>query len=128
MRLLHALLDIGTPEQLETSPRSGASWEGFVIGQIMAQLRVEPERCFFWATHQGAELDLLVFEGSRRVGFEVKRTAAPSFTPSMRSALQTLKLDRLDVVHAGKETFPLAARVRAVALENLLVDLPRPRG
>ena len=79
--LLHALLDIGTPEQLERSPRSGASWEGFVIGQIMAQLRAEPERCFFWATHQGAELDLLVFEGHKRFGFEVKRTAAPSLTP-----------------------------------------------
>jgi predicted AAA+ superfamily ATPase len=125
--LLHALLDIGTPEQLETSPRLGASWEGFVIGQIMAHLRVEPERCFFWATHQGAELDLLVFEGSRRFGFEVKRTAAPSLTLSMRTALQTLRLDRLDVVHAGKETFPLGKNVRAVALDNLLRDLTRPR-
>ncbi len=126
--LLHSLLDIGTSEQLDASPRSGASWEGFAIGQIIARLRVAPERCFFWATHQGAELDLLVFEGAKRLGFEVKRTAAPKLTPSMRSALQTLKLDRLDVVHAGKETFPLGARVRAVALAKLLEDLPRARG
>lgn len=125
--LLHSLLDIGTSEQLDASPRGGASWEGFAIGQIIAHLRVEPERCFFWATHQGAELDLLVFEGGKRFGFEVKRTAAPRITPSIRSALETLKLDRLDVVHAGKETFPLGARVRAVALERLLDDVPRPR-
>lgn len=54
--------------------------------------------------------------------------AAPQLTPSMRSALATLKLDRLDVVHTGRETFPLAARVRAVPLQHLLRDLPRPRG
>jgi predicted AAA+ superfamily ATPase len=125
--LLHSLLDLGTAQQLETAPRGGASWEGFAIGQILAHLRVAPDRAFFWATHQGAELDLLVFDGDRRLGFEVKRTAAPGLTPSMRSALLTLRLDRLEVIHAGRETFPLGPRVRAVALVNLLADVPRLR-
>lgn len=121
--VLHALLDIGTREALEVHPSGGASWEGLAISQILALLRPPPERCFFWATHQGAELDLLVFDGARRLGFEVKRTAAPRLTPSMRSAVETLRLDRLDVIHAGKETFPLAAKVRAVAFSRLLEDL-----
>jgi len=125
--LLHALLDIGSLNQLDVSPRVGASWEGFVIAQILAHLAPPPEQCFFWATPQGAELDLLVLGGNRRRGFEVKSTAAPSVTPSMRSALASLHLDSLDVIHAGKDTFPLAQRVRAVALARLRDDLPGPQ-
>ena len=123
--LLHALLDIGTVEQLDVSPHSGASWEGFAIAQLLAHIAAPPEQCFFWATHQGAELDLLVFDGPKRFGFEIKRTSAPQMTPSMRSALETLHLDSLDVIHAGKDTFPLGARVRAVGLANLRADIRR---
>ena len=70
--------------------------------------RRAPEQCFHWSTHSGAELDLLVLSGNRRYGFEVKRTEAPRLTASMRSAFETLRLDRLDVVHAGAERFALA--------------------
>lgn len=121
--LLHTLLGIESREDLERHPKLGASWEGFAIEQVVARLRARREECFFWATHAGAELDLLVVRGRRRLGFEVKRTASPSLTRSMRVALHDLSLDRLDVVHAGKETFPLAPRVRAVALRRLLTDL-----
>ena len=58
------------------------------------------------------------------MGFEVKRTTSPSVTPSMRSALEDLKLERLDVIHAGEETFPLAPRVRAIAASRLVEDVP----
>ena len=85
--------------------------------------QVQTDRCFFWRTHTGAELDLLVVAGRRRWGFEFKRSTTPVVTPSMRSALHDLKLDRLDVVHAGEETFPLAPRIRALALARLLDDL-----
>jgi hypothetical protein len=81
------------------------------------------EECWFWATHGGAELDLLIVRGAQRFGFEVKRTTAPQMTPSMRSALTDLRLHRLDVIHAGEGTFPLADRVRAVALGRLLRDI-----
>ncbi|CAN5799896.1 ATP-binding protein [soil metagenome] len=121
--LLHTLLDIETEEQLEGHPRVGASWEGFAIREVTRRLGARPEQCFFWSTHAGAELDLLVIAGERRLGFEIKRTAAPSITPSMRSALLDLKLDSLDVVHSGKETYPLSDRVRALALDRVLSDL-----
>ena len=81
----------------------GASWEGFAIEQILRQLQATADECYFWATHGGAELDLLVIRGGQRRGFEIKRTTAPTITPSMRSALTDLRLQRLDVIHAGEQ-------------------------
>lgn len=121
--LLHALLDIRSSDDLHAHPRLGASWEGFAMAQTISHLGARPDECFFWATHTGAELDLLVLRGRQRLGFEVKRTEQPQVTPSMRSALTDLRLDRLDVIHAGKETYPLAPRVRAVAFSRLVADV-----
>jgi len=126
--LLHTLLDIETRQQLERHPKVGASWEGFMLEAVIERLRLRPEQCYFWATHTGAELDLLVVRGRERIGFEFKRTTAPRLTPSMRSAIEDLGLSRLDVVHAGPETFPMAKGVRAVAAGRLLQELPLPRG
>ncbi|MFI5381885.1 MAG: ATP-binding protein [Tepidisphaerales bacterium] len=121
--LLHALLNIRSMTELEGHPKVGASWEGFVIEQFARAVGVEPDECYFWATHAGAELDLLIVRGDRRIGVEVKRTTAPSLTPSMRAALADLRLSELVVVHAGQNTFKLAADVRAVALSRLLDDI-----
>lgn len=121
--LLHALLGIHNQVDLDVHPKIGASWEGFAISQIVEHLDVLPSECFFWATHAGAELDLLVIRGRRRWGFEIKRTSAPTITPSMKIALDDLKLQRLYVVHAGEHTFDMARNVRAVALSRLLKDL-----
>ena len=121
--LLHGLLNLPTQRDLEGHPKLGASWEGFVIGQLLLHLRAEPEECYFWATHAGAELDLLVVRGAQRRGFEIKRTVSPVVTPSMRRALADLKLSSLDVIHAGERTFPLQERIRAVALSRLLRDI-----
>ena len=82
-----------------------------------------PHECYFWGLHSGAELGLLVVRGGRRLGFEIKRTSAPRVTPSMRSALDVLGLERLDVIHGGETTFPLADHIRAVSLSNLWADL-----
>jgi predicted AAA+ superfamily ATPase len=122
--VLHALLNLGAREDLERHPKVGASFEGFAIASIVDQLRARWDECYFWATHAGAELDLLVVRGRTRIGFEIKRTVAPAVTPSMRTALKDLKLSRLDVIHAGDRTFPLAPRIRAVALSRLLDDVP----
>ena len=121
--ILHALLGAERQADLDAHPKLGASFEGFVIQHIVRHLGARRDECFFWRTHDGAELDLLVVRGKRRLGFEVKRTDAPKLTPSMRSALADLKLDQLVVVHAGNETFPMSERVRAVALERFLMDV-----
>lgn len=121
--ILHTLLGLGTREDLEGHPKVGASWEGFVLREVVERLGAHPEEAFFWATHAGAELDLLVIRGRRRLGFELKRTAAPRMTPSIRTALDDLQLDRVDVIYPGEHTFPLADRVRALALPRLYEDL-----
>jgi predicted AAA+ superfamily ATPase len=121
--LLHSLLGLVTRADLLGHPKSGASWEGFAIAEVVRRLGAEPQHCFFWALHTGAELDLLVVRGSRRLGFEIKLTDSPGVTPSMRSALENLRLHRLDVVHAGEQTFPLADRIRALSLRRLWSDL-----
>ena len=121
--VLHALLGLTNREAVLSHPKVGASWEGFVIQQIVEILDASPEQCFHWSTHSGAELDLLIVAGNRRYGFEVKRAEAPRSTPSMRSAFETLGLDRLDVVHAGTETYALAPRVRALPAARLATVL-----
>ena len=121
--ILHALLNIKTIMDLEGHPKVGASWEGFLLSQVVRHLGVSAEDCFFWATHGGAELDLLIVRGQKRLGFEFKRTSAPKITTSMRSALADLKLQSLDIIHAGDCTFQLDKRVRAVSFSRVLTDL-----
>jgi predicted AAA+ superfamily ATPase len=121
--LFHSLLRLTTLADLDTHPKVGASWEGFVIQQVIQHLGVTPNERFFWATHGGAELDLFLVRGRRRWGFEVKRTSAPTITPSMRTALTDLKLQRLFVVHAGEHSFDMAKKIRAIALPHLLDEL-----
>jgi len=86
---------------------------------VTQRLGLRSEQCYFWVTHGGAEPDLLVVDGRRRLGFEFKRTTAPLMTRSMHSALADLQLTALTVIHSGSETFPLAPRVRAVAARRL---------
>jgi predicted AAA+ superfamily ATPase len=121
--LLHALLGCESRDEVLAHPKLGASWAGFAMREVMTRLGARPEDCHFWAAHGGAEVDLLVVRGALRLGFEFKRTDAPRTTRSMHTALADLGLERLDVVHAGARTFPLAERIRAVALERVLEDL-----
>ncbi len=121
--ILHSLLNLHSKRDLDGHPKSGASWEGFVIGQVVRQLGARSEECFFWATHAGAELDLLVIRGKKRIGVEIKRTVSPQMTPSMRSALKDLRLQQLYVIHAGEKLYPLHRRVSAIPLSRLLSGL-----
>lgn len=121
--ILHSLLNLRSTEDLLSHPLCGASWEGLLIAQVLRRLGASWREAYFWATHQGAELDLLVARGRHRYGFEFKRTSAPTVTKSMLIALNDLKLTHLDVIHAGDETFMLSERIRAVAASRLLQDL-----
>ncbi len=115
--LLHQLLGIDTPKALLTHPKLGASWEGFAIEQVLTS---EPhDEAFFWATHQGAEIDLILRRGDRLLGIECKRTDTPKVTASIRIAFEDLGLERVAVLHPGQKRFPLAERVEAVPLGDL---------
>ena len=121
--VLHSLLGIGSLQSLNSHPKSGASWEGFLLEAIVDRLRLPDEGIHFWATHTGAELDLPITRGSRRIGIELKRTTAPKVTRSIRSSLADLDLSEVVVVHAGRESYRLAGKVRAVAASRLDRDL-----
>ena len=124
--LLHGLLDIRDRRDLDRHPKVGASWEGMMLQQVTARLGADPDDCFFWATHSGAELDLLVVRGRMRWGFEFKRSSAPTLTRSLTAALDTLQLSRAFIIHAGDHTFQLHERVTAIPAARLLEDLPHP--
>lgn len=119
--LLHALLDIESHERLMGHPKAGASWEGFVIEQALTQLRAR--EAYFWGTHQGAELDLMVTRGGKRYGFEVKLSDAPTATKSMHIALKDLGLARLFVVYPGGESYRLDRRIEVVSILDLSAKL-----
>jgi predicted AAA+ superfamily ATPase len=121
--LLHALLDLGDQHQLEGHPKVGASWEGFVIEQLCTHLEIAPEDAFFWGTHAGPELDLVISQRGRLHGFEIKRTAAPKVTVSMLKAQGALDLDSLTVIHAGQDSFMLGHDVKAIAARRILEDI-----
>ena len=115
--LLHQLLGIRSASSLLSHPRCGASWEGCAIEETLKAVR--PDKAYFWATHTGAELDLLLIEDGRRLGVEVKRADAPRVTPSMRAALRDLRLEQLVVLYPGDASFPLGDRVTVRPLESV---------
>ncbi len=125
--LLHTLLGVRSVRDLEAHPKVGASWEGFALDVVLDHLDARAGEAYFWGTHAGAELDLLIVRGRARVGFEFKRTSTPTVTPSMRSALADLHLQRLYVVHGGLETFPLTDQILAVPLTRIAHDVPQLR-
>lgn len=120
--LLHELLGIETEKDLVEHPKVGASWEGFVLEQV---LQSHPDdEAHFWATYQGAEIDLVLRRGGELVGIECKRTDAPRITRSIRIALDDLGLRHVAVIYPGSRRFPLDDRVEAVPLRALASGKP----
>jgi predicted AAA+ superfamily ATPase len=117
--ILHTLLNIETEDQLHRSPRSGSSWEGFALEETIRLARVANEECFFWSTQSGAELDLFMMRGSKRIGFEFKYADAPGATKSMHIALEDLKLDHLYVIVPGENKYLLHEKITVCGLDGL---------
>jgi uncharacterized protein len=116
--LLHALLGIANQRDLEFHPKVGASWEGYAVEEVLKSF--QPDEAYYWATHNGAELDLLLFKDGRRIGVECKRADAPVLTTSMRIALADLKLDRLCVLYPGEKAYSLTKKVEVIPLAKFV--------
>ena len=114
--LLHSLLHIPDYHSLTGHPRLGASWEGFALEQVLQT--IAPHEAYFWATHSGAELDLLFFKGGKRYGVEFTFNEAPKITKSMHIAVTDLSLDFLWVVYPGKETYPVTDKITVRPLNS----------
>jgi predicted AAA+ superfamily ATPase len=115
--MLHHLLGIRSEKELLTHPKLGASWEGYVLEEVIRS--VEPDEAYFWATHNGAEIDLMFLKWGRKFGVECKRSDAPKVTPSMRTALDELGFEHLCVIYPGRLRYRLAPRISAVPLESV---------
>lgn len=116
--LLHSLLGIRSDGDLQRHPKSGASWEGFALEEALRALN--PDEAYFWATHGGAELDLLALKNGLKLGVEFKRVDAPVLTPSMRTTMADLGLDHLAVVYPGERRYSLADQVTVVPLVDMV--------
>ncbi len=116
--LLHSLLGIANQRDLENHPKVGASWEGYAVEEVLKSFR--PDEAYYWATYNGAELDLLLFKNGRRIGIECKRADAPTLTPSLRMALADLKLDHLYVLYPGDKAYALGKKVEVVPLAKFV--------
>ena len=119
--ILHALLDIPNEATLFSHPKVGASWEGFVIEQVLRALR--PASAWFWAAHGGGKVDLLVHVNGRRIGFDVKFSEAPKITKSMRTVVDTVRLEHLFVVCPTTHAYPVSERISVLPVTQI-VDLP----
>lgn len=118
--ILHALLNVPDKNDLLLNPRIGASWEGFALESVIQYLKVDPYDCYFWAVHNSAELDLLIVQGSHRLGFEFKFSKTPKITASMRTAMADLNLERITVIYPGDKTIYLDKNIVCVGLEEFL--------
>lgn len=117
--LLHSLLQIETLSNLQSNPRYGASWEGFALEQLCSVLGLEPDETFFWGTHGGAEMDLIVERGGKRYGFEFKVTEKPSVTHSMTIAQADLDLAKVYLVYPGELSFPLRDKMETLGYAQI---------
>jgi predicted AAA+ superfamily ATPase len=118
--LFHSLMAIPDMPALRVHPKLGASWEGFVLEEIIRAHRATPEETYFWAAHGGGEVDLLLVTDAGRFGYEIKYTDQPKVTRSMHTAMAVLGLDVLTIIYPGERSFPLAENIRATGLATLL--------
>jgi predicted AAA+ superfamily ATPase len=120
--LLHALLSVQNRMQLAGHPKHGASWEGFALEQVLGAAGTR--QAFFWGTHSGAELDLMLLRGGKRYGVEFKCADAPVMTKSLHIALDDLQLERAWIVYPGQDAYPVHEKVTVCPLAQLLKELP----
>jgi uncharacterized protein len=118
--LLHQLLGIVSDKNLFSHPKVGASWEGFVLEQVL--LTESFDEAFFWATYQGAEIDLILKRGDQRIGIECKRADAPRMTKSIRIAMNELNLNRVVIIYPGNKPYLLSEKVSVLPVSALGIN------
>ena len=117
--IFHALLQIDTTRSLQSNPKYGASWEGYALEQLISILDLSPDDLFYYRTHGGTEVDLVVRHLGKMYGFEFKTTEKPSVTHSMTIAKQDLNLEAIYLTYPGSLTFPLRDGMWALGYDQL---------
>jgi len=119
--VLHFLLGLKTYAEIISHPHSGSSWEGFVLEEIIQTLQLDD--VYFWATHQGAEIDMVFSKNGQMYGIEIKRSDAPAMTPSKRIALENLSLSRIVVVYPGSKRYSIHKKIEVVPQREIFTNL-----
>lgn len=117
--LFHTLQAIDSFDALMTHPKLGASWEGFVVGNVFQILGIEVQNFYFYGTHSGVELDLFWQNSGKNYGIEIKFADAPTLTTSMKKAMEDLQLHRLWVIYPGPDLYQLDTHVTSLPLKDL---------
>lgn len=117
--IYNSLSSIHSITELVKTPKIGPLWEGFALEQVITCLQIKSQDCYFWSTHNEAELDLLAFKNGKRIGFEFKYTDSPKITKSMKISLEDLKLDHLYIIFPGTFTFSMEEKITACGLEKI---------
>ncbi|MHA7877944.1 MAG: ATP-binding protein [Bacteroidota bacterium] len=116
--ILHALLDL-QHTSIEFHPKAGASWEGFALEEVIFSTSIYADDCYYWRTQTGVELDLMVFQGGKRIGYEFKYSEAPKITSAMHIAMKDLSLDELNIViPVGTEVYSLDSNIHVRGLST----------
>jgi predicted AAA+ superfamily ATPase len=121
--IVHALLDIETTNDLLGHPVVGPSYEGFVIENLI-QCAGPRWRPYFYRTHDGAEIDLLLERGGQpEIAIEIKRSSAPTLEKGFGVACDDLKVRQRYVVYPGEESYPVRHGAQAIGLPALARQL-----
>lgn len=120
--IFHSLLGIHSTSDLRLHPKLGSSWEGFALEEVIRSTSADPSECYFWSTHGGAELDLLIYKKNKKIGFEFKYKDAPTITKSMQIAVADLRLDQLMIIYPGEVDYALSEKVQVKSLKSFLVS------
>jgi hypothetical protein len=122
--LVHALLGIRNSQELAGHPIVGASWEGFAIENILAAAP-EQAKASFYRTAAGAEIDLILELGGQygTWAIEIKRGLTAKPTRGFYQGLADVKPNKVFVVHAGRDRYPLEVGVEAIGLHELAEEL-----
>ncbi|MEM7174086.1 MAG: ATP-binding protein [Bacteroidota bacterium] len=120
--IFHALMRITEKKELLSTPYLGASWEGFVLEEVIRahMPEIDEHDCYFWSTQSGAELDLLIVSSNQKIGYEFKYQDAPKITKSMRIALEDLQLSKLTIIYPGTKSFQMDEKIFLTNIAELL--------
>ena len=118
--LLHYVLGINNYVDIFTHPKAGSSWEGFALEEVIKYYQADSKDCYFWASHNNAELDLLILNNGKKMGFEFKLSEAPKVTKSMLIAMEDLKLDSLQIIYPGTRSYHIQDNIEVVSIERFL--------
>lgn len=121
--IFHTLLGIKNYDELLMHQKLGASWESFALEQLIKAHNAQADDCYFWASHQGAELDLLITKDNRRLGFEIKFNSSPKLTKSMQVVVDDLLLDKLIVIYPGNIDYQLTQKIFVIGFENYFLHI-----